>query len=70
MNAALLLTLGAFVFYYSYYFFGRGSGPVMFTGLDCAGNEHKLEDCPSSYPHPYYYSHSSDVGVKCLEKGS
>ena len=56
------------MFYYSYYF-GQGSGPVLFTGLNCIGNEHKLEDCPSSYPYPYYYSHESDVGVKCLEKG-
>ena len=68
MNATLLSTLGALVFYNSYYF-GQGSGPVLFTGLNCIGNEHKLEDCPSSYPYPYYYSHSNDVGVKCLEKG-
>ena len=50
--------------------FGEGSGPILFTHLTCIGNEHKLEDCPSSNPFPYYYSHSADVGVKCLEKGS
>ena len=57
------------MFYYSHYYFGQGSGPVLFAGLECAGNEHKLEDCPIS-SYPYDYSHSSDVGVKCLEKGS
>ena len=55
------------MFYYSYHF-GQGSGPVLFAGLNCIGNEHKLEDCPSSL-YPYHYSHSGDVGVKCLEKG-
>ena len=67
MNAALLSTLGALVFYNSHYF-GQGSGPVLFTGLNCIGNEHKLEDCPSS-SYPYYRSHTSDGGVKCIEKG-
>ena len=56
--------------FYNSYYFGQGSGPILFTHLTCIGNEHKLEDCPSSYPFPYYYSHSADVGVKCLEKGS
>ena len=61
------LILGALLFHSSH--FGQGSGPVLFTYLNCIGNEHKLEDCPSLYPHLYSYSHSYDVGVKCLEKG-
>ena len=55
------------MFYNSY--FSQGSGPVLFIYLNCIGNEHKLEDCSSSHSYSYYYSHSTDVGVRCLEKG-
>ena len=48
--------------------FGRGTGPILFTGLSCTGIEYSPVDCPQS-SHPYYYSHYSDTGVRCLLKG-
>ena len=44
--------------------FVAGSGPIFLSGLNCIGNEQTLLEC-SSYPHPYYYSHGSDAGVRC-----
>ena len=44
--------------------FGPGSGPIFLSHLNCIGTEQTLLDC-SSYPHPYYYSHHSDAGVRC-----
>ena len=48
--------------------YGQGSGPVVFVHLGCNGNELTLDDCSFS-SYPYRYSHSTDVGVKCMEKG-
>ena len=47
--------------------FGQKTGPVSFTGLSCAGTEYSPADCP--HFSPSYYS-SSDIGVRCLQKGS
>ena len=59
-------TVGVQVFTSSY--FGRGTGPVLFTGLSCAGTEYSLTDCTHS-SSSYYYSHYYDIGVRCLQKG-
>ena len=59
--------LGAKIFSISS--FGQGTGPVLFTGLSCTGTEYSLADCPQSNS-AYYSYHSSDVGVRCLQKGS
>ena len=48
--------------------FGRGTGPVLFTGLSCTGTEYSPVDCPQSSMF-YYYSHFSGIGVRCLLKG-
>ena len=48
--------------------FGRGTGPVLFTGLSCTGTEYSPVDCPHT-SQSYSYSHSNDVGVRCLLKG-
>ena len=48
-------------------YFDRGSGPVVFSNLQCNGNEPKLEECSSS-SYDFNSNHSSDVGVKCLER--
>ena len=45
--------------------FGRGTGPVVFTGLSCTGNEQSIVNCPQSN----YYSHYSGIGIRCLLKG-
>ena len=49
--------------------FGQGTGPVLFTGLSCTGTENSPADCPQPLSS-YYYSHGSDIGVRCLQKGS
>ena len=48
--------------------FGQKTGPVSFTGLSCAGTEHSLAECPHFSASSYYSS--SDIGVRCLQKGS
>ena len=48
--------------------FGRGTGPVVFTGLSCTGNEQSIINCPHS-SQSYYSSHYSDIGIRCLLKG-
>ena len=49
------------MFHYNY--FGAGTGPVLFSYLDCDGTESTLSDCYSS-TSTYLYSHS-DAGVRC-----
>ena len=58
--------IGALIYRNAY--FGRGSGPVLFSNVNCNGNESSLESCGFSST-PYSSSHSADVGVKCLERG-
>ena len=57
---------GALIFWDAY--FGQGSGPVLFLYLGCTGNEDRLEHCTYS-SSLYYASHTTDVGVKCSERG-
>ena len=65
-NYIVSMTAGALIFWNAY--FGQGSGPVVFRYLGCTGNEYRLEDCTYS-SSPYYASHTTDVGVKCSERG-
>ena len=58
--------IGALIYRNAY--FGQGSGPILFSGVSCNGNEFSLDQCGFSST-PYYGSHSADVGVKCLERG-
>ena len=58
-------TIGALIYINAY--FGQGSGPILFSDVSCNGNEFSLEHCGFS-SNPYFSSHSSDVGVKCLEE--
>ena len=53
---------GVEVFYNSY--FGAGTGPIVFTYLNCGGTESSLYGCTYS---SYYFgaSHSRDAGVRC-----
>ena len=45
--------------------FGPGSGPIVFDGLDCSGNERYLDDC-GTLPHVEgQCSHLNDIGVQC-----
>ena len=58
--------IGALIYRNAY--FGQGSGPILFSDVSCNGNESCLESCGFS-SNPYSSSHSTDVGVKCLERG-
>ena len=53
--------IGIEVFQYNY--FGAGTGPVLFTNLNCDGTESSLSDC--SYSSYYYGISHSDAGVRC-----
>ena len=60
-----VIYIGALIYRYAY--FGQGSGPILFSDVSCNGNEFSLDHCGFS-SNPYFSSHSSDVGVKCLEE--
>ena len=46
----ILILLGAVYRMWSYYGLGNISAPLLLDGLNCAGNENKLIDCPRPYP--------------------
>ena len=58
--------IGALIYRNAY--FGQGSGPILFSDVSCNGNEFSLDQCGFS-SKTYFSSHSTDVGVKCLERG-
>ena len=45
--------------------FGAGSGPSWFSGVSCAGNEHKLTECNHNEFSGSACLHSHDAGVIC-----
>ncbi|XP_076080045.1 neurotrypsin-like [Mytilus galloprovincialis] len=46
-------------------YFGRGTGPVLLSGLTCAGHEDNIDICGSNgwYKTSSYCGHQYDVGV-------
>ncbi|VDI69553.1 deleted in malignant brain tumors 1 protein, partial [Mytilus galloprovincialis] len=48
-------------------YFGRGTGPVLLSGLTCAGHEDNIDSCGSDgwYKTGSYCGHQYDVGVSC-----
>ena len=46
-------------------YFGSGSGPILFSYLNCDGTESRLSDCSTSNSYYFGASHSSDAGVRC-----
>ena len=50
------------MFYNGY--FGTGTGPVLYTNLNCDGTEATIDDC-SSGSYYVWASHSNDAGVRC-----
>ena len=67
LNHQTCFCLGVQLFNSSYY--GEGTGPIVYNGLNCDGSESKLEECDLS-DVPYYTTHFYDVGIKCYEKGT
>ena len=45
--------------------FDAGSGPVLFSGLTCIGNESTITECHHLLTGVHNCSHSEDVGVVC-----
>ena len=45
--------------------FGAGSGPILFSELDCIGNESIITECHHLLPGVHNCNHSEDVGVVC-----
>ena len=57
-------------FIYKEAHFGQGTGPVVFSLLECVGTETDLADCPSEgEQHLQRRVHSNDVGVSCMQPG-
>ena len=50
-------------------FYNSGSGPILFTYLNCDGTESRLSDCStySSYNFGARHSSNSDAGVRCQQ---
>ena len=47
-------------------FFGTGMGPIVYSDLECIGNETAIQDCPSNYGiADTCFNHYSDVAVVC-----
>ena len=66
IKSSNLLVIGVQLFNSSYY--GEGTGPIVYNGLNCDGSESRLEECPTTVV-PYNTTHFYDVGIKCYEKG-
>ena len=45
--------------------FGAGSGPILFSGLTCIGNESIITECHHLLTGVHNCTHSEDVGVVC-----
>ena len=45
--------------------FGAGSGPILFSGLSCIGNESIITECHHLLTGMHNCSHSEDVAVVC-----
>jgi hypothetical protein len=63
LDTKIIFATGVDLLYTSY--FERGSGPILFTYLDCDGTESQLSDCSTYSPYYFGVSHSSDAGVRC-----
>ena len=45
--------------------FGRGTGPILLSNVDCTGTESSLLSCRHTEETNLYCSHLFDVGVVC-----
>lgn len=46
-------------------YFGKGSGEVLLTNVDCKGNEVDVKQCNFTAWGHTDCTHSSDVGISC-----
>ena len=45
--------------------FGRGTGPIFLSNMNCTGTESSLLSCSRRRNTLYYCSHNADAGVVC-----
>lgn len=55
---------------YSFAAFGKGSGPIWFSDVQCSGAEVTLQNCFKGPVGAAYCSHQEDAGVLCAGKHS
>ena len=55
---------------YSFAAFGKGSGPIWFSDVQCSGAEVSLQKCFKGPVGAAYCSHQEDAGVLCTSKYS
>ena len=55
-----------------YAFYGRGSGPIWLSYLNCNGNEWSISNCSHGGWGVHYCGHHEDAGAKCtcINKGN
>lgn len=46
--------------------FPMGNGPILLTGVECAGNESSLLDCAAAQENSTACNHLEDAGVYCF----
>ena len=48
-------------------YYGQGRGRIWLNNVDCTGSEWSIKECSHSRWNDdyYYFSHSSDAGVRC-----
>ena len=47
-------------------YYGQGRGRVWLDNVHCTGTEQTIEECShSGWNNDHYFTHLSDVGVKC-----
>lgn len=65
----LLLYVGAVYRTWSYYGWGNVSTPMVLDGVDCAGNEASLINCPRAYAAGTAFCGYNEIaGVVCQSK--
>ena len=57
-----------YINYYSYAYYGAGSGSIWLNNLNCQGNEISLFSCPGNKTGIHNCNHYEDVGVRCYCK--
>ena len=58
----------AYIDYYTYAYYGSGTGSIWLDNLQCQGNEGSLFICPGNGIGVHNCHHNQDVGVICYSE--